>query len=248
MDISSPNIFYYPQSNIDYNSTQDDRFMNSHRLNNIFSNKITASIPQIKPLPSPKREDNRHNAFSPISRQLGGNTNTNANNNNNNPFLFSPQSQQQKIISNGNDNEEKDISNNTNVKTAAVTAFADPVIKQLGIDGARGGEGINNDKNNTNINNNNNNNNNNTSVYNSSFLSSTYNDDQNNTPSSSYEYINSEMAKMVENSLRTILAAMPLLPVPVFVPPNTDDVNIKLEINNMMPFYFQQQAPQQRQM
>ena len=55
------------------------------------------------------------------------------------------------------------------------------------------------------------------------------------------------MAKIVENALRTILAAMPLLPVPVFVPPNTDDVNINLEINNMMPFYFQQQAIQHQQ-
>ena len=238
MSVSSPNIFYYPQSNIDYNLTDDDNFTNPHRLNNIFNDKITASIPQIK-LPSKKEElslDNHYHAvpssLTPLPPHLGGN--------NNNPFLF-PQ-QQITLNGNGNGGQPQDINGSSNnLKTIAAAA-----ANELVIDGARGGEGIINDKN---VENFNNNNNNNSSSSSSSFLSYTRNNDDlnNSTPSSSYEYINSEMAKIVENALRTILAAMPLLPVPVFVPPNTDDVNINLEINNMMPFYFQQQAIQHHQ-
>ena len=62
---------------------------------------------------------------------------------------------------------------------------------------------------------------------------------------SSYHYLNHGMMEMIEKHLKGILAAMPLAPLPVFVPPNTDDANINSEINKLIPSYLQQQQQQQ---
>ena len=54
-------------------------------------------------------------------------------------------------------------------------------------------------------------------------------------------YVHFEMTRAIEKSLKEILKSMELPPVPHFVAPNVDDININSEIENFMPFYFKSQ-------
>ena len=58
----------------------------------------------------------------------------------------------------------------------------------------------------------------------------------------SFESINSETIQLIVDSLKQILDAMPLLPVPTFVPPNTNDANVNLEIGKLLPLHLDPSA------
>ena len=166
------------------------------------------------------------------------------NDNYNNPFLF-PQHQKIGFDGDGNGGNDDDNVNFPPVTPAVVIG--------------RGGKGIEERIKSNNNNNDNDNKKENSTINdtletngfldNSSnfFLSPDNNKDDDDDDRPSYHHIDGKMVIMIENNLKKILAAMPLLPLPVFVQPNTDDININLEINNLIPFYLQPQQQQKQE-